>query len=202
MSDDQRVLLALLTSVDKDKNVTQRRLARELGVAVGLVNAYLNRCARKGWVKMRDAPARRYAYYLTPQGFAEKSRLTAEYLRVSLSFFRDAREQARELLQDCRERGWTRIAVYGANDLSEIVLLTARECDVAAVGVVDPERAGRSLVGITVAASLNDLPKHDALVFADLHHPQENFEHLAGLVAPERLLPLPMLRISRERVES
>ena len=47
-------------------------LAAELGMAVGLVNAYLNRCIQKGLVKATQAPARRYAYYLTPQGFARK----------------------------------------------------------------------------------------------------------------------------------
>ena len=45
----------------------------------------------KGLVKMSQVPLNRYAYYLTPQGFAEKSRLTAEYLSVSFNFFRRAR---------------------------------------------------------------------------------------------------------------
>ena len=40
---------------------------------------------------MRQVPLNRYAYYLTPQGFAEKSRLTAEYLAASFDFFRRAR---------------------------------------------------------------------------------------------------------------
>ena len=69
-----RILLGLLESVERGEVQSQRRLASELGIALGLVNAYLKRCIRKGLVKMRDAPARRYAYYLTPRGFAEKSR--------------------------------------------------------------------------------------------------------------------------------
>src|SRR5271157_788176 len=90
-TEDERILLDLLNSVERDGGQSQRRLASELGIALGLVNAYLRRCVNKGLIKVSHAPARRYVYYLTPQGFAEKSRLTVEYLTSSFSFFRQAR---------------------------------------------------------------------------------------------------------------
>ena len=64
--EDERIVLNLLKSVD-DGAGSQRRIAEELGIALGLVNAYLKRCVKKGLVKVSQAPARRYAYYLTPQ---------------------------------------------------------------------------------------------------------------------------------------
>src|ERR1700756_5143256 len=87
-----RIILGLLSSVESDGARSQRRIAAELGVALGLVNAYLKRSIKKGLVKVGQAPARRYAYYLTPQGFSEKSRLTIEYLSSSFSLFRKAKE--------------------------------------------------------------------------------------------------------------
>ena len=84
--ENARVMLGLLESVERDGGQSQRRLASELGIALGLVNAYLKRCVKKGLVKVGQAPARRYAYYLTPQGFAEKSRLTVEYLSEFILF--------------------------------------------------------------------------------------------------------------------
>ena len=95
--DNQRIMLGLLESVERDGGQSQRRLAAELGIALGLVNAYLKRCIKKGLVKVSEAPARRYAYYLTPHGFAEKSRLTVEYLGFSFSFFRRARAECAEI---------------------------------------------------------------------------------------------------------
>lgn len=80
--EDDRIVLSLLNSV-QDGATSQRRIAADLGIALGLVNAYLKRCIRKGLVKVSEAPAHRYAYYLTPHGFAEKSRLTVEYLSSS-----------------------------------------------------------------------------------------------------------------------
>src|SRR5436190_22361295 len=88
--DEERIVLHLLNSVD-DGAQSQRRIAEELGIALGLVNAYLKRCVKKGFVKVSQAPARRYAYYLTPNGFAEKSRLTVQYLSDSFAFFRQAK---------------------------------------------------------------------------------------------------------------
>src|SRR3954451_8689004 len=97
--ENERIVLDLLTSVGQDGDRSQRHIAAELGIALGLVNAYLKRCVRKGLVKVRDAPARRYAYYLTPYGFAEKSRLTVEYLSESFSFFRLAKADCARLLE-------------------------------------------------------------------------------------------------------
>ena len=51
-TEDARILLDLLSSVERDGDQSQRRLASELGIALGLVNAYLRRCVRKGLVKV------------------------------------------------------------------------------------------------------------------------------------------------------
>src|SRR6266478_497618 len=95
--DNQRIMLGVLQSVERDGGQSQRRLAAELGIALGLVNAYLKRCIKKGLVKVSEAPARRYAYYLTPQGFAEKSRLAVDYFSHSFSLFRRARGEYGDL---------------------------------------------------------------------------------------------------------
>src|SRR5579863_4509642 len=100
-----RIVLGLLSSVETDGARSQRHIAAELGIALGLANAYLKRCVHKGLVKVGQAPARRYAYYLTPQGFAEKSRLTATYLSHSFSFFREARAQCADLLRSATGHG-------------------------------------------------------------------------------------------------
>jgi ribosomal protein S25 len=63
---DPEIVLGLLTSIERDSRVTQRKLAGDLGIALGLANAYLRRCVRKGLVKVSQVPLNRYAYYLRP----------------------------------------------------------------------------------------------------------------------------------------
>ena len=155
--EDERVVLGLLEFVEQDGAKTQRRLAAELGMAVGLVNAYLNRCIQKGLVKATQAPARRYAYYLTPQGFAEKSRLSLEYLTYSFTFFRQAKSDCLVAFETARERGIARIALAGVSDLAEIATICARESAVEIVAIVDGQSILRRFVGFPIARSYDDV---------------------------------------------
>ncbi|MCX7309903.1 MAG: winged helix-turn-helix transcriptional regulator [Afipia sp.] len=138
---DTEIALGVLDAIDRNPSVTQRSVAEELGIALGLANAYLKRCVRKGLIKVNEVPARRYAYYLTPQGFAEKSRLTASYLSHSFSFFRRARSQCAEIFDAAALRGQKRFVLLGSGDLADIALLVAREKNVDVAGIASANNA-------------------------------------------------------------
>ena len=133
---DDAIIRDLLERIDGDDDINQRALAKELGIALGMTNAYLKRCVKKGWIKVRQVPARRYRYYLTPKGFAEKTRLTAEYFSDSLIFFRRARQSFDRLYRDMEAQGARRIILCGADELTEIAILCAFNNDIDVVGVV------------------------------------------------------------------
>lgn len=163
-----RIVLGLLEYVERGGEQSQRRLASELGVALGLVNAYVKRCIRKGLVKVRHAPARRYAYYLTPSGFAEKSRLTVEYMSHSLALFRRAKTDCMAALAAARERGFTRIALFGLSDLAEIAVICALDSGMTIVAVIDPEAPVQRFAGAPVATSLDAVEPVDAVLITDM----------------------------------
>lgn len=205
VNDSKRALEAELTlrvldDVDGDRVGSQRSLALRLGIAVGLANAYLRRCVRKGWVKVRQVPARRYAYYLTPQGFAEKSRLTAEYLGYSFSFFRNARAQCVDLLESAQRRGATRILLAGDGDLAEIATLAAREVGIELVGVWAPGCNRASIAGVQVLAELPHEDAFDLVLLTDIKAPQDSYDALRRQVGDDRLLVPSLLRVSRRDV--
>src|SRR3981189_3504309 len=135
--ENERIVLGLLNSVEHDGDKSQRHIAAELGIALGLVNAYLKRCVKKGLVKVQDAPARRYAYYLTPHGFAEKSRLTVQYLSDSFSFFRLAKGDCARVFDAAKACGFSRLVLAGKSDLAEIAILCAVEAAVTIVAITD-----------------------------------------------------------------
>src|SRR3546814_12185829 len=95
----------MLDVIETRDHVTQRSLAGELGIALGLTNIYLKRCINKGLIKVRKAPARRYAYYVTAKGFSEKARLTSEYLTRSLSLFPLAGVDCPDVFRSCMRHG-------------------------------------------------------------------------------------------------
>lgn len=144
-ANDEEIVLGVLGAIERDPAVTQRSVASELGIALGLANAYLKRCVRKGLIKVGEAPARRYAYYLTPQGFAEKTRLTGLYLAHSFSFFRRARMQCSEQFAMAAARGHRRLLLLGDSDLSAIANLVGSEQAVEIVGTIPASSNPRTL---------------------------------------------------------
>jgi DNA-binding MarR family transcriptional regulator len=157
--ESSRIMLGLLDAVEQDRAQSQRLLAAELGIALGLVNAYLKRCIKKGLVKVRGAPARRYAYYLTPQGFAEKSRLTVEYLSYSFGFFRQAKHDCSELFGVANGLGVQKILLAGESDLAEIAALCSIEHGIEIVGLVQAGASKREFMGAPVFPDFETVTK-------------------------------------------
>jgi DNA-binding MarR family transcriptional regulator len=196
--DDQaRIMLGLLDSVERDGEQSQRHLASELGIALGLVNAYLKRCIKKGLVKAHQAPARRYVYYLTPHGFAEKSRLTVEYLSFSFEFFRQAKKDCALLFDDARTRGLTRVVLAGKSDLAEIAAICALEYGVEIAAIVDPSASGERFMGFPLAHNFDDLAREpDAVILTDLQQPRDTCDAIIARFGKSRVL-IPQLFLLR-----
>lgn len=176
---EQRVLVHLLSEIERNPSFTQRGLAGELGIALGLMNQYLKRCVTKGWVRASQVSPRRLTYFLTPEGFSEKSHMVTSYLARSLTFFRDARVECEDVLKKCATLGWKNIAMVGQGDLADIVQLVAQG------------------TGIKVHHASSNFGAYDAVLITDVISPQETYNSLKDKVKAERLLTLALLHISR-----
>jgi DNA-binding MarR family transcriptional regulator len=203
-TEDARILLDLLNSVERDGGQSQRRLASDLGIALGLVNAYLRRCVKKGLLKVTEVPTRRYMYFLTPQGFAEKSRLTVEYLSVSFGFFRRAKAECGLLFNSVAERSLQRVALAGISDLAEIAMICAVDTGVKVVAVVDDRATVSTFIGVQVVSSFGSIAGIcDAVLITDLQRAAELNEQASALFGPDRVftpnLILPPRRVPAEK---
>jgi DNA-binding MarR family transcriptional regulator len=184
-----RIMLGLLESVQRGDAHSQRRLASELGIALGLVNAYLKRCINKGLVKVSQAPAKRYAYYLTPGGFAEKSRLTVEYLSYSFSLFRQAKTDFITVFTAARGQGMRRIAILGLSDLAEVAAICALDCGMTIVAAIDARSESSSFLGVPVKRSFDDIGDDvDAIVVTDMKSTLAAIEVAVARLGAERVL--------------
>jgi DNA-binding MarR family transcriptional regulator len=182
--------------VEIDGDRSQRRIAAELGIALGLVNAYLKRCIKKGLVKVRDVPTRRYAYYLTPQGFAEKSRLTVQYLSDSFSFFRKAKSECASVFESAKARDFNRLVLAGQSDLAEIAILCAVEAGVTIVALVDPGSENTRFVGVDVCRTFADVKApFEAVIVTDVNRAKASFDAAAAAVGAERVLAPALLAL-------
>lgn len=185
---EDRLTLQLLEAVGRQSDLSQRHMAKQMGVALGLANSYLKRCVRKGLVKVREAPANRYLYYLTPKGFSEKSRLTAQYLSLSFSFYRKAGESCLRTFEACRRNGWERVLLCGVSDLAEIATVRAQEAGIEIVGAYDVDAHRTRFMGRPVWRALEEAPSFDAGVVTDLNGAASIYERLVNHLDRSRIL--------------
>ena len=143
--------LKILEKVANDGTPSQRDLARDLNISLGLVNSFIKRLAKKGYFKIGHLPKNRVRYILTPRGIAEKSRLTYEYIQYSFKFYKDARQKLRDLYAELETQGVRCIVFYGAGDLAEIAYLSLQQSCIELVAVVDDGRVGNNFMQFTVA---------------------------------------------------
>jgi DNA-binding MarR family transcriptional regulator len=198
-----RLILGLLKYIERGGEQSQRRLASELGVALGLANAYLRRCIKKGLVKVGQAPARRYAYHLTPRGFTEKSRLTFEFMSHSFTLFRQAKTDCMVALEVARERGYTRIALLGASDLAEVAAICALDGGFVVTAVVDPTLTLRRFAGAPVVSDLDlMLPPPDGVLITDMRCSDVLVQNVISKLGSERVLVPALLDVRTSDLRS
>ena len=140
----------ILEHVEQTPLLTIRSIARKLSVSVKLAHELLGRLVKKGMLHVRKRHARRWDYFLTPEGLMEKARLTCQFLDFSMQFYREARRRSAEVLAGAAREGMHRIAFLGATELAEIASLGAREWGLDVVDVFDDALAGKGFLALTV----------------------------------------------------
>lgn len=145
-NDYNRVILRAIASGDR---VTQRSLANELGVALGLTNLLIRRLVANGYVKISGAGTRHVRYLMTTDGWELLARETRNSLENTVHLYTETREQIRTSLESIAARcvpdarGVKPVVFYGAGDVAEIAYVSLQRTDLTLVGVVDDIKAGR-----------------------------------------------------------
>lgn len=97
----------LLRLIDSNPDLTQRELAREMGVSLGKVNYCVKALVEKGWVKARNFRNSRnklaYAYLLTPRGVEEKAAITLRFLKRKVAEFESLESEIAQLRREVAE---------------------------------------------------------------------------------------------------
>ena len=200
--ENTEITLGLLNAVDESSSVTQRAVAKELGIALGLVNTYLKRSVKKGLIKVRQVPANRYAYYLTPKGFSEKARLTGEYLSQGFQLFRVSRFQLSQIIGDCEEKGFKKVVLSGLSDIAEIAILCAQDFGIEIVAIYEEASEKTEYGNIRIVSKISEIPKFDAVIVTEISDSSKRPNSLLLSCDPKRLfvpdiLGVPMIHDKR-----
>lgn len=178
--------LRILEEIEKDSSQSQRELARKLNISLGLVNSFIKRLAHKGYFKITTIPKNRVRYMLTPKGFAEKTRLTYEFIQYSFHFYKTALAKLKTLLSTLENSGVQSVIFYGASDLAEIAYLSLKETSLKLVGIVDDSRAGEKFIGFTIMGPSGlTRTEYDKIIVTSINSRDDIYENLVKLSIPE-----------------
>ena len=164
-------VLRLMGELDRDGNSSQRELSQRLNLSVGLVNTFLKRLVNKGYFKVKTMPRNRVKYFLTPEGLARKGRLTAEYLRYSINFYRDVKELLLGKFSEMESNQVSKVLFFGAGEVAEMAYLYLQLTRLELVGLIDDQKKGKNFFGFVIKGteSIRDM-QWDRVLLTRLDH--------------------------------
>jgi DNA-binding Lrp family transcriptional regulator len=173
--------LQLLEEVAKDSNTSQRKLSNHLGVALGVTNACLKKMVRKGHIKVKGINHKRIAYYLTPEGFSEKTRLTYHFLQYTVNYYINLKKNISSKLDAISMTGIKRLLFYGAGEVMEVAFICLHETELQLLGIVDDSEAKqeKKLFGFSIQKSevIKDL-NPEAILITSIRYKDRILEKL------------------------
>jgi DNA-binding MarR family transcriptional regulator len=153
--------LQFLGEIEQNPKISQRELSHKFGIALGVTNACIKRMAQRGLIKLKGIPPRKIAYYLTPKGFSEKTKLTLSFFSYNIRHYAEMKKQISKKLLEVQNSGIKRIAFYGISDKMEVAYITLQGLDMELVGIADEEKNrgkkvfGYKVVGLKDVSDLN-----------------------------------------------
>ena len=171
----------ILSELSSNDSMTQREMSKSLGIALGLVNSYIKNLIAKGYVTVKSIPRKRYLYFLTPEGFTEKTRLTYHLHQDYTRIYREARSNLKSLFHDLRSSGVKKVVFAGADEVAELAYITLQETDLELSGVADADASGKNFFGrdIKPIIAIKDM-SYDCIVVTSYLKSEEIYQELLG----------------------
>ena len=178
--------LRLLEEVDGSANLSQRKIAGQLGIALGVANLLVRSLAKKGYIKVNRLGWKRWAYVLTPAGIARKVNLTVAYVQRFIEHYRRVRYLLREEIQNLPLTSESRVALIGTSELAELAYLALRDMEVEDIYVYQINPTKPKFLGIKVNALANMDPEQFAKIVVAVRQDSEDvLERLSEAGASE-----------------
>lgn len=172
-------ILRLMGEIARDGSPSQRELSGRLNLSLGLVNTFTKRLVKKGYFKVKTMPRNRVKYFLTPKGLARKSRLTVEYLRYSVNFYKDVKNLVLSRYREMEASKKRTLLFFGSGEIAELAYLYLQLTNLRLLGIVDEGKAGSDFFGLRVGdMSLLARPGWDAILLTRLDDIEEDVNRL------------------------
>ncbi len=155
----------ILDMIEKNPNITQREMSQAIGIAVSMVNDYLDTYEKQKLIIRKKHSTKNVEYFITKKGSERRKVLNMGYLNASQQLYNSAKENVEKFLIQVENKGFNKIILYGAGEVCEILLNVKNNnllnrLKVIAVIDDDKNKIGRQILD-TKIISLDDCHKYD-----------------------------------------
>lgn len=175
----------LLDLIEKDPNITQRKMSEELDISLSMVNAYLEEYEAKGYLQRKYQSLKVVAYHISKKGIERKKVLNISYLKSSQTLYNSAKQNIESFLQQIIEKGFKKILLYGAGEVAEILLhaiLSNEQHDLQVLAIIDDDetKQGNQLINVPIISkeAIQDY-QHDGILISSYTNQKKIFQELA-----------------------
>ncbi len=181
----------ILDMIEKNTNITQREMSKTIGIAVSMVNDYLDEYEKKGFIKRKYLSTKNVEYIITKKGIERRKVLNIWYLKSTHFVYQSAKDDIFNFLNQIIRRGFKKLLLYGAGEVAEIILQVMNDdnsipLDIVAVVDDDPEKQQKTFVNLPVI-SINEINKypHDSILISSYTHHEVIYNKLISINYPK-----------------
>lgn len=168
--------LTVLMAIHDSPRVSQHQIAKMTDLSSSMVNNYMKRLQKEGFVKVTGKTNRTQRYHLTESGQGELIGLILKYSAEVIQLYSAAKRHVSERLQRFHAEGIRSIALFGAAETAEVVHAALKDTPLSVTGIVDssPGKQGTRFNGFTVGApeSLKEM-NADAILITSFARQEE-----------------------------
>jgi DNA-binding MarR family transcriptional regulator len=166
----------ILDLIEKDAKITQREISKTIGVAVSMVNSYLDDYEKKGLIKRKRHSIKNLEYFITKKGLERRKLLNIWYLKSSHEVYLSAKDNIIKFLNHIIDKGFKKILLYGAGEVAEIMLQVMNDDNnipLKVLAVVDDDinRQVEVIVNLPIISKENiNKFEHDGILISSYKH--------------------------------
>ena len=133
MNNDVATLQVIADTLENDPQASQRVLAENAGMSIGLMNAVIKRFVERGWIMLTNVNLRKLSYAITPKGIAELTTRSQSFARRTFALANKYNENICQIVAAAKNQGKKAVCLYGSSYIKFLLIYASQNFGVSFV---------------------------------------------------------------------
>ena len=130
MNTDVATLQNIADTLKEEPMASQRVLAENAGMSIGLMNAVIKRFVERGWIMLTNVNLRKFSYAITPAGIAELTARSQTFAKRTFAIANKYNETLCQAVSDAKKEGKNKLVLYGNSYIKFLLIYACQTLNV------------------------------------------------------------------------